>query len=128
VVSQRKALISICLCILVAHGCGRSDTQADLKLTHEVSPNPPRVGQARITMGLTDGSGKPVTRADLGLEGYMTHAGMKPITASVTELEPGRYVANMELSMAGDWVVVVHINLPGQRALDRQFEIKGVLP
>lgn len=69
-----------------------------------------------------------MTRAELGLEGYMSHAGMTPVTASVREVEPGHYVGNMDLSMAGDWVVIVHINLPGQGSLDRQFEVKGVLP
>src|SRR5262245_52670648 len=97
-------------------------------LTYQVSPNPPRVGNVRITIGLRDDSGKPLTRGDLELEGYMTHPGMKPVTASVTEQEPGRYVANMSLSMAGDWVIVVHINLPGQRPIDRRIEIDGVLP
>ena len=126
--SQRKTLIAIVFCMLVAQGCGRSDPPPDLLLTYQVFPNPPRVGSVRITLGLRDDSGKPLTRADLGLEGYMTHAGMKPIPASATEIEPGRYVANMDLSMAGDWVIVVHINLPGQRAVDRQFEIDGVLP
>jgi len=53
---------------------------------------------------------------------------MKPIAASVVESEPGRYVSNIDLAMAGDWVFIVHIQLPGQGSVDRQFEIKGVLP
>lgn len=93
-----------------------------------MSPQPPRVGQVRITLGLTDVSGKPITRAGLSLEGYMSHAGMKPVSASVVESEPGRYVSVIDLSMAGDWVFIVHIQLPGQGSVDRQFEIKGVLP
>ena len=58
----------------------------------------------------------------------MSHAGMKPVAASVVESEPGRYVSVIDLSMAGDWVFIVHIKLPGQGSADRQFEIKGVLP
>jgi hypothetical protein len=53
---------------------------------------------------------------------------MKPIAASVVEVEPGRYVSAIDLSMAGDWVFIVHIHLPGQVSVDRQFEINGVLP
>lgn len=110
-------------------GCRRtSETLTDLKLIHEVSPQPPRVGQVRVTLGLTDSSGKPITRAGLSIEGYMSHAGMKPVSASVIEFEPGRYVSVIDLSMAGDWVFIVHIQLPGQVSVDRQFEIKGVLP
>ena len=81
-----------------------------------------------MTLGLTDNSGKQITRAGLSIEGYMTHGGMKPVAASVVESEPGRYVSIIDLSMAGDWVFIVHINLPGQVSMDRQFEIKGVLP
>lgn len=56
----------------------------------------------------------------------MSHAGMAPVFADTTEIEPGRYRAVMELSMAGDWIVLVHVILPDKRKLDRQFEIKGV--
>ena len=100
----------------------------DLKFTHEVSPQPPRAGQVQITMGLADSSGKPITRAGLSLAGYMSHSGMPPVSAPVAELGPGSYIGTMDLSMAGDWVIIVHINLPGQVSVDRQFEIKGVLP
>ena len=128
-VAGSSCLIALCLCFLVMPGCRRaSETLPDLKLTHEVSPQPPRVGQVRVTLRLTDNSGKPVTRAGLSIEGYMSHPGMKPIAASVVEAEPGRYVSAIDLSMAGDWVFIVHIQLPGQVSLDRQFEIKGVLP
>lgn len=58
----------------------------------------------------------------------MSHAGMTPVFADAKEIEPGRYQALMELSMAGDWFVVVHINLADGRKLDQQFEIKGVGP
>jgi len=58
----------------------------------------------------------------------MSHAGMVPVFAEAREGEPGRYRATMNLSMAGDWVVLVHITLPDGRKLERQFEIKGVAP
>jgi hypothetical protein len=127
--ARSSGLIALCLCILVVQGCrGTSETLSDLKLTHEVSPQPPRVGQVRVTLGLADSSGKPITRAGLSIEGYMTHPGMKPIAASVVESEPGRYLSVIDISMAGDWVFIVHIQLPGRVSMDRQFEIKGVLP
>ena len=128
-VARNSCLIALCLCILVAQGCRRaSEALPELKLTHDVSPQPPRVGQVRVTLGLTDGSGKPISQARLSLEGYMSHAGMKPIAASVVESELGRYVSVVDISMAGDWVFIVHIQLPGRVSVDRQFEIKGVLP
>lgn len=98
----------------------------DLTLAHEVSPQPPRVGKMTITLTATSASGTPVTGARITLEGNMSHAGMVPVFAEATEIEPGRYRAIMELSMAGDWFVQVHLSLPDSRKFDRQFEIKGV--
>jgi hypothetical protein len=33
----------------------------------------------------------------------------------------------MELSMAGDWFILVHVTLKDGRKLDRRFDIKGVV-
>jgi hypothetical protein len=81
------------------------------------------VGQVTITLRVTDASGKAVTAARIGLEGNMSHAGMVPVFADAAEVEPGRYRANMELTMAGDWIVLVHLTLPSGEKVDRQFEI-----
>ncbi len=56
----------------------------------------------------------------------MSHAGMVPVFTGARETEPGRYQSTMELSMAGDWFILVHVTLKDGRKLDRQFEIKGV--
>ncbi len=60
------------------------------------------------------------------LEGNMTHPGMIPVFADAMETEPGRYQSNLELWMAGDWHVMVHVVLPDGRKFDRQFEVKEV--
>jgi YtkA-like len=56
----------------------------------------------------------------------MSHPGMVPVFAEATEIEPGRYSAVMDLSMAGDWIVVVHIVLPDGRKTERLIQVKGV--
>jgi len=56
----------------------------------------------------------------------MSHAGMAPVFADATEEAPGYYGANINLSMAGDWIVVAHVTLADGRKLDHQFEINGV--
>ena len=98
----------------------------DLTLTHEFSPQPPRVGPLTITLRVADASGKPATGVRIKLEGNMSHPGMTPLFADAKETDPGRYSSTMELSMAGDWYVVIHMTLPDGRKLERQFEIKGV--
>lgn len=56
----------------------------------------------------------------------MTHAGMVPVMAEAKETEPGSYQSNMELTMAGDWDVMVHVTLPDSRQFDHRLEIKEV--
>jgi len=53
---------------------------------------------------------------------------MVPVFAEARELQPGRYQSVMELSMAGDWNITVHVSLSDGRKLDHDFEIKGVEP
>lgn len=123
-------IIGLCLlCLFVAafadcHGPATVDV---VKIEPEVEPHPPRVGQVTIAVRMTE-AGKPVTGAHVRLEGTMSHAGMSPVFADTLERAPGEYRANMELSMAGDWIVLVHLTLRDGTKLERQFEIKGVAP
>ncbi len=124
---KRKSVIALCVCVALAQACGHeSDSVSELTLTHEVSPQPPRAGPSTITLRVADPSGKPATGLSVKLEGNMSHAGMTPVFAVANETAPGQYSSTMELSMAGDWYVVVHLTLPDGRKLERQFEIKGV--
>lgn len=124
---RRSSLVALCVSLLLVQGCRHEDeSSSNLTLTHEVSPHPTRVGPVTITLKLADASGTPVTGARITLEGNMSHAGMVPVFADATETEPGRYQSQMELSMAGDWFIVVHVSLPDGRKLDRPFEIQGV--
>lgn len=120
-------MVALCVGLALLQGCLRQATSfADLKLTPEVSPQPPRVGQTTINLRVTDGSGKPASGARIRFEANMSHAGMAPVLADATEVEKGNYRATLELSMAGDWIVVAHVTLADGRRLDQQFEINGV--
>ncbi|HET9785795.1 MAG TPA: FixH family protein [Pyrinomonadaceae bacterium] len=124
---RRSALVALCVWLALVQGCRhQSESSLNLTLAHEVSPHPPRVGQVTITLTLTDTSATRVTGARMALEGNMTHPGMVPVFADARETEPGRYQSSMELSMAGDWHVLVHVSLTDGRKFDRQFEIKEV--
>ncbi|HKG58954.1 MAG TPA: FixH family protein [Pyrinomonadaceae bacterium] len=92
-------------------------------VAHEVLPQSPRVGRVQIRLRLTDASRKPLTGAEIRLEGNMSHAGMSPVFVDALEVAPGEYRANMDLSMAGDWVVLVHLTLSDGAKLERQFEM-----
>ena len=117
------------LCLFVAGfiSC-RSQSSAEVIITHEVAPQPARVGQVAIRLRVTDAQRQPIVGARITLEGNMSHAGMSPLFVDTLEAAPGEYRANMNLSMAGDWIVLVHLTLRNGAKLERQFEIKGVAP
>jgi len=118
--------MSLCLFCLFVAGC-HIQPDTDVKIAPEVEPRPPRVGQVTITVRVTRAD-KPITGAQMKLEANMSHAGMAPVFADAREVEPGIYRANMELTMAGDWIVSVSIILPEGTKVYRQFDVTGVAP
>ena len=119
----------LCACFVFTQACRKQlGKTGDLTFAHEISPQPPRVGKVTITLNVTETSGVPVAGAHLALEGNMSHAGMSPVFAEAKELQPGRYQSVMELSMAGDWNITVHVSLSDGRKSDHEIEIKGVEP
>lgn len=94
-----------------------------------VTPSPPTAGPVRFAVKLTDrGTGQPLPGATVGITGDMTHPGMQPVFATAREVSPGRYEAQAELTMAGDWVISVDARLQDGRRLERQVELPGVHP
>jgi len=77
-------------------------------------------------VGLSDASAKPVVGASIVLEAVMSHAGMAPVFGGSTEVAPGRYSGNLAFSMAGDWVVLLHMKLADGTKVERQIDVKGV--
>jgi hypothetical protein len=53
---------------------------------------------------------------------------MQPVSASARETAPGRYEARLQLTMAGDWFVLVEARLSDGRTLRRQVDLPGVRP
>src|SRR5204863_3975550 len=98
------------LLLVLTAGCskgGPRENAEDVKVDFSLKPEPPKVGKASVTVKLSDSDGKPLTGATLKLEGNMNHAGMKPVFADPKEVDPGRYEANLELTMGGDWFVLI---------------------
>lgn len=97
-----------------------------IRIEHEIAPQPVRTGPATITLKLADSAGRAITGAQVTVEGDMSHAGMGPVFSHARETAPGRYRANLEFSMGGDWVVLVHSTLSDGQKVEHQFEVKGV--
>ena len=108
-------------------GCSRSVTKSSTSVTDKkINPNPARVGPVTVSFNLSDAD-KPVSGAQVSLEGDMTHAGMAPVFADAHEVAPGQYQGNLTLNMPGDWVLLLHITLPDGRKLEDQIDARGVL-
>jgi hypothetical protein len=75
---------------------------------------------------LRDLAGRSISRAHLTVEGNMSHPGMAPVFAAVEEIEPGRYRAPIEFTMAGDWFLLVTGELPGGARFERKIDVANV--
>lgn len=53
----------------------------------------------------------------------MSHAGMVPVLAEARETDPGIYHAEFEWTMAGDWIVTVAVDRPGQDLVEQKFDV-----
>jgi hypothetical protein len=75
---------------------------------------------------LRDAYDRPIVGARVELEGNMSHAGMVPVFAQATEIEPGLYQADLEFTMGGDWFILVRADLPDGRSMERQMDVPAV--
>jgi YtkA-like len=114
-------LITLSAC---QRGSSKDIPEIGIELT--VSPNPPSVGAATVSLALSDVDGRPIEGATVELEGNMSHAGMAPVFAQAGEVEPGHYEAPFQFTMGGDWFILVKATLPDGRRLERQMNLPGV--
>jgi hypothetical protein len=118
-----------CAVIFLLSGCDRTaQSSPAVSINYEVASQPPQVGSVNIMVTLTDGSAQPVSAAHVTLEGNMSHAGMAPVFAEAREIAPGRYQANLNFQMAGDWVILTHVVLANGQKIEDQLDLKGVRP
>ena len=123
-------LLGLAACLATA-GCGPAsaptDSAPNVSLDWRIFPDPPTVGPARVSLVMVDGAtGKPVRGAAVRIEGNMSHAGMKPVFGTAREVAPGTYEAPLELTMGGDWFLLLDATLPEGGTLRRQLDLPGV--
>lgn len=119
----------VIVCAVMIPGCRRAENGVPgIAVKEGITPQPTRVGPAVVSVELSDASSQPVSRAAIMVEADMSHPGMSPVFAEAKETAPGRYGAPVELNMAGDWVVLLHIKLADGRRIERQMDVRGVQP
>jgi hypothetical protein len=122
-------LVFTCLAALIATGCRHtSDSSQDISIQEEIAPHPVRVGEAVVSVQLSDRAAVPIAKASIMVEAEMNHPGMAPYFKAVTETAPGHYQAPISFDMAGDWVVLLHITLADGKKMERQMDVRGVEP
>jgi hypothetical protein len=92
-----------------------------------VTPQPPTTGTARVMLRLRDAQGRPLAARAVELEATMSHPGMRPSFATARPERPDRWVAEVELTMGGDWVVLVEATLEDGGTIRRTLPLPGVV-
>jgi hypothetical protein len=121
----RFALLAI---VLLAGACGeRINPASSVLVQSAITPAPPHVGPASVQVTLTDPAGTPLSGLHVSMEADMSHAGMAPIFFDSQETEKGHYKGDVNFSMPGDWVILLHITMTDGSKIEKQFEVPGVL-
>lgn len=109
-------------------GCGGSQPPAKptMQVSLVTSPSPPTVGETEVVVVLAEPSGEPVAGAQVKLEGNMNHAGMTPSFAELSEAAPGKYTGTLNLTMGGDWFVLVDVETPDGTSVQQKIDLPGV--
>lgn len=111
-----------------ALACQRpAPADADVRVEMDVTPQPPTEGVAQVEITLRDAGGRPLAAHGVEVEGNMTHPGMQPTFATASPAGPGRWVAELELTMGGDWLVGVDARLEDGRRVRRTLPLPGVV-
>ncbi|MFN2292110.1 MAG: FixH family protein [Anaerolineae bacterium] len=125
-VQHRVYLVGLVL-LLTLLGCARGmQDLPDVGVDLSIEPDPPQMGPATVTVILTDAEGQPLEGAQMEIEGNMSHAGMVPVLAVARETSPGRYQAELEFTMVGDWFMLVRADLADGRSMERKIDLPAV--
>lgn len=128
--SLRLPVLALLLVVLaLPTGCQRASRQAapppaDIVLSMAVEPEPARVGETILVFTLKTAAGQGIPNARLDIRGDMSHAGMQPVLATADSGPDGVYRVPFRWTMAGDWFVLVQVQLPDGRRFEQRFDLR----
>jgi hypothetical protein len=123
--------VLLMLAAVTAAGCRAAEPEpgAAAKPAVDVSwtlrPAPPVVGPATLAITLRAG-GQPIDDATVRVVGLMTHPGMAPLPVQTMARGGGLYDGVFSFTMAGDWALVVTVQLADGRRLEQRVDVPGV--
>lgn len=97
-----------------------------LEIAIVTDPGTPRVGDNALIIELRDEDGNPVTDADVDAYARMPAMGAMPAMQAPAGLEqtaPGRFEGELNLSMRGEWPLIVEISDPQDGHKRLQFDL-----
>jgi len=106
-------------------GCGKQP-QPGVAIEHQITAQLIRLGTATVNLIMRDRGERPVSAAHIALEADMAHAGMRPEFGEAREVAPGRYQGSVTFTMAGEWVLLMHITLADGRRFEWQINVGNV--
>ena len=122
-----SAFALILLSLLSAACQDKTDPGKAILVQHEIQPSPAHVGHSTVHVTLMDPAGAPVSGAHVNMEADMSHPGMAPVFFPAKESGPGSFTGAVDLSMPGDWTILLHITLANGAKVEKQFNLPGVL-
>ncbi|HEY4088336.1 MAG TPA: FixH family protein [Bryobacteraceae bacterium] len=122
------SVFALILLSLSVAGCqDKTDPGKAVLVQHEIQPSPAHVGRSTVHVTLTDPAGAPLSGAHVNMEADMSHPGMAPVFFSSKESGLGSFTGALDLSMPGDWTILLHITLANGAKVEKQFSLPGVL-
>lgn len=121
----RAPLAALLLAGLAA--CGGAGGAPPPRVEWSLEPTPPRVGAVTLRFSLADAAGAPLELESVEVEANMSHPGMVPELAAARGLGAGRYEAELELTMGGDWFLLFRGALPDGTPFEVHSDLPGVL-
>jgi hypothetical protein len=119
--------LALWLAVLILGCQPPSQGSPEIALDWSIRPDPPLVGPATVSLTLADAkTDHPLAGAEIRLEANMSHPGMKPVFGTAREVAPGKYEAAIELTMGGDWFILIDARLRDGRTLQKQVDVAGV--
>ena len=94
-----------------------------LVLSFFTDPPVPQVGNNLIRIHVTDRTGNPVANAKLDLTYTMPMPGMSPTTVPMVPHGDGRYEAQVNLGMRGQWNITILIQRAGHPDIQEMFSV-----
>jgi len=110
-------LVTVPSFLALASDYVRKDKARDYDVEVNIDKNPPGRGNNNMTISITDSSQQPVTDAHVRVNYLMPSLpGKPPMMDYNTEatLSGNRYLAKMNLSMAGEWTIILGVTRQGK--------------